>query len=216
MPRPLRLDIADFPYHVMNRAYSRWTLFQSETEFSHFETLLMQTAITYSMRVLAYCLMTNHWHLVLWPREDGALSRFMQRLTMTHSQQLHATRGTSGNGHIYQGRYKSVPIQTDDHLATACRYVERNPLRANLVNRAELWRWSSLKDPRPTWLEDWNATPCDSWIDIVNEPQTTEEEKAVSGAMKKNRPFGTPAFVRETAKRYHLEQTLRNPGRPRA
>ena len=96
------------------------------------------------MRVLAWCVMSNHWHLVLWPRGDGDLSEFMRWLTVTHTQRWHAAHHTSGTGPLYQGRFKSFPIQEDDHLLTVLRYVERNPLRANLVKRADEWRWSSL------------------------------------------------------------------------
>ena len=89
------------------------------------------------MRVLAWCVMSTHWHLVLWPREDGDLSEFMRWLTVTHTQRWHAAHRTAGTGPLYQGRFKSFPIQEDDHLLTVLRYVERNPLRANLVEEAD-------------------------------------------------------------------------------
>ena len=96
------------------------------------------------MRVLAYCFMPNHFHLLLWPRGDGDLSQFMQWLTLTHTQRWHAHHHTAGSGHLYQGRFKSFPVQSDDHFLTVCRYVERNALRAGLAVRAEDWRWGSL------------------------------------------------------------------------
>ena len=85
------------------------------------------------MRLLAYCLMPNHFHVLLWPREDGDLSRFMSWLTMTHTQRWHAHHRTAGTGHLYQGRFKSFSVQSAEHFLTVCRYVERNALRANLV-----------------------------------------------------------------------------------
>ena len=88
--------------------------------------------------------MPNHWHLVLWPRQDRDLSRFMGWLTLTHTQRWHAHRGTGGTGHVYQARFKSFPVQADEHFLTVCRYVERNALRAKLVKRAADWRWCSL------------------------------------------------------------------------
>ena len=96
------------------------------------------------VRLLAYCVMPNHWHLVLWPRKDGDLSRFVGWLSLTHTQRWHAHRHSAGTGHVYQGRFKSFPVQEDDHLLTLCRYVERNALRSGLVRKAELWRWGSL------------------------------------------------------------------------
>src|SRR5262249_23193729 len=95
-------------------------------------------------RLLAFCLMPNHWHLVLWPEQDGELSRYLHRVTMTPTQRWHAHHHTTGTGPLYQGRFKSFPVQADEHLLTVCRYVERNPLGAGLVRRAEHWRWSSL------------------------------------------------------------------------
>lgn len=88
--------------------------------------------------------MPNHWHLVVWPRCDGELSKFVGWLTLTHTQRIHAHRHNVGRGHIYQGRYKLFVLATDDHYLSVARYVERNPVRANLVKRAELWRWNSL------------------------------------------------------------------------
>src|SRR5207244_11561664 len=95
-------------------------------------------------RLLSYCLMPNHWHLMLWPREDDELTAFVRWLTHTHTMRWHAHYHTAGTGHLYQGRFKSFPVQTDEHFLTVCRYVERNALRARLVPRAEDWRWSCL------------------------------------------------------------------------
>ena len=99
------------------------------------------------MRLLAYRLMPNHFHLLFWPREDGDLSTFM-RATMTHTQCRHAHHGSAGTGHLYQGRYKSFPVQSDEHFLTVCRYVERNSRGSNLVQCAEEWKWGSLSARR--------------------------------------------------------------------
>ena len=98
--------------------------------------------------LLAYCIMPNHWHLIVWPRQDGELSRFVGWLTLTHTQPRHAHRHTRGNGHVYQGRFNSFPVQCDEHFLTACRYVERNALRANLVTRAENFESPGLDNVR--------------------------------------------------------------------
>jgi putative transposase len=108
-----------------------------------FERVLAQACERVSMRLLAYGVMPNHWHLVVWPRGDGDRSRFMNRLTLPHTQRWHQHRHTVGEGHVYQGRLKSFPVETGEHLLTVGRYVERNPVRAGLVVRAEQWRWSS-------------------------------------------------------------------------
>ena len=131
-------------YHVWNRANGRQGIFEKVEDYEAFDRVLMAAHERVSMRTVAYCVMPNHWHLVLWPRRDGDLSRFMGWLTLTHTQRWHAHHQTAGTGHLYQGRFKSFPVQNDDHMLTVCRYVERNPLRAGPVVRAETWRWSSL------------------------------------------------------------------------
>src|SRR5205814_6203726 len=138
-------------YHVMNRTWGKIELFEDETDYAAFERVLAEAiGRVRGMRVCAYCLMPNHFHLVLWPSRDGQLSRFMQWLTMTHTQRWHAHRRSAGRGHLYQSRFKSFPIEQDHHFLSVCRYVERNPLRARLVRAAGNWRWSSLaarRDP---------------------------------------------------------------------
>jgi len=88
------------------------------------------------MRILAYCLMPNHWHRVLYPRADGDLAKFMQRITLTHTQRYHSKSRTVGYGHIYQDRYKSLPVESGRDFLALVRYVERNANRAALVKRA--------------------------------------------------------------------------------
>jgi putative transposase len=144
MGRPLRAAPGELVYHVLNRANGRQRLFEHDGDYAAFERVLHEARERVAMRLLAYCVMPNHWHLVLWPYRDGDLSRFLGWLTLTHTQRWHAYRQTVGTGHLYQGRFKSFVVQTDDHLLSVCRYVERNAVRAGLVERAEAWRWSSL------------------------------------------------------------------------
>ena len=131
-------------YHVPNRGVARLALFEKEGDYEAFERVLSEALLEHPTRLLGYCIMPNHWHLVLWPRKEGELTEFLRWLTHTHVMRWHAHFGTSRTGHLYQGRFKAFPIQTDDQLYTVLRYVERNPLRAELVDRAENWRWSSL------------------------------------------------------------------------
>ena len=143
MGRAPRVDERNLVYHVLNRANSRRTIFSIPDEYRHFELLLKEAVEKFDMRLLAYVLMPNHWHLILYPKADGDLSFFMQWLTLTHTQQYHVWKETTGYGHIYQGRYKSFLIQEDQYLATAIKYVERNPVRAKLAKRVENWKWGS-------------------------------------------------------------------------
>lgn len=127
MGRPLRAAPGGLVYHVLNRANGRQALFDDDGDYAAFERVLSEAQKRIAMRLLAYCVMPNHWHLVLWPHRDGDLSRFISWLTLTHTQRWHAYRQTVGTGHLYQGRFKSFVVQTDEHLMTVCRYyVERN------------------------------------------------------------------------------------------
>src|SRR5262249_39193998 len=158
-------------------ANARLAIFTKEGDYEAFVRVLAEAIARHKMRLLAYCLMPNHFHLVLWPRRDGDLSRFMGWLTLTHTQRWHAHHQTAGTGHLYQGRFKSFPVQCDEHLSTVCRYVERNALRAGLVARAEAWRWGSLwwwTKPQPSDsapgvpLTPWPMDRPANWIARVN------------------------------------------------
>ena len=129
MGRPLRAATGGLVYHVLNRANARLPIFENMDDYLAFETILAEAKLRQNMRILGYCLMPNHWHLLLWPREDPDLSDFTGWLTLTHTQRWHAHRHNAGTGHLYQGRFKSFPVQGDDHFYTVCRYAERNALR---------------------------------------------------------------------------------------
>src|SRR5437660_7839987 len=140
MGRPLRASEGGFVYHVLNRANARLPLFRKDGDYEAFERVLAEAQVQVPMRLLSYCVLPNHWHLVLWPEADGALSRFVGWLTLTHTQRWHAHYHNAGTGHLYQGRFKSFPVQADEHFLTLCRYVERNAVRAGLVQSAWSWR----------------------------------------------------------------------------
>ncbi len=222
MPRNARVDVGGLAYHVLNRANGRVRLFLDDDEYAGFEGLLLRGIERHAMRVLGFCLMPNHWHLVVWPREDGDLSTFMQWLTVAHTQRTHAVRNTAGQGHLYQGRFKSFLVGTDDHLLTVIRYVERNPLRAGFVRRAEDWRWSSLWHRCHTSHEARRALAADGpvpipsgWKQWVNEPQTEAELEALATSIARARPYGAEEWVEQQAAAHGLISTLRPRGRPR-
>ena len=144
MPRTARVAPGGMLFYVLNRGVGRMRLFLKDADFEAFERVIEKTLVTRPMRICAYLLMSNHWHFVLWPERDGDLGAFMQKLTITHVRNWQENRRRVGYGHLYQGRYKSFPVESDEHFYHVVRYVERNALRANLVDRAEEWRWSSL------------------------------------------------------------------------
>ena len=206
---------------MLNRAVARLTLFEKDEDYAAFERVLAEAMEKHRTRLLSYLVMPNHWHMVIWPRKDGELTEFVRWLTHTHVMRWHAHYGTSGTGHLYQGRFKSFPVETDAHFYTLVRYVERNALRANLVKRAEDWRWSSLwrrAHGEPETLEllhRWPLPEPKDWLRLVNRPQTEAELKAVRECVRRGSPYGTGQWRLRTAKRLGLEWTLRPRGRPR-
>ncbi|MBI1830668.1 MAG: transposase [Planctomycetes bacterium] len=222
MPRHARVAPGGFVYHALNRAVARLPLFQKDEDYRAFERVLVEAMAKHPTRVLAYCLMPNHWHFVLWPEGDQDMTAFLRWLTHTHTQRWHAHYDTAGTGHLYQGRYKAFPVQEDEHFYTLIRYVERNALRAGLVKRAEEWAWCSLAhriqgddDPIGKLLHPWPLpTPAD-WLKRVNRVETQAELEALHGSVQRSRPFGSAVWQQRTAKQLGLESTLRNQGRPR-
>ncbi len=221
MPRIPRVDIKDTVYHVINRANARLPIFFKEQDYQLFESILENGRERFDTRILAYCLMPNHFHLVLQPREDGGLQKFMQWVTVTHTQRWHSQNKTIGSGHLYQGRYKSFIIQEDNHLLAAIRYVERNPLRANIVRKAENWNFSSLYRRtfpekfklRKRILSDWPIEVPKDYISFVNESQTDEEISQIRYSVNRGKPFGSREWTYKIIKAFGLESTIRNRGR---
>ena len=189
MPRRPRADTGGYVYHVLNRAVGRALIFHKDGDYTAFERVLRQAKDKVTIRLLAYSLMPNHFHLVLWPRHDGELSDFLHWLTLTHTMRWHAHYHSSGTGPLYQGRFKSFPIQEDDHLFTVCRYVERNPLRAQLVPRAEAWPWSSLARRAEgrglDLLDGWPLPVPLDWRERVNGIETASDLAALRRSVRR-------------------------------
>lgn len=221
MARALRHAPGGMVYHVLNRANGRQPIFRKDADYAAFERILDQVAERVGMRVLAYCLMPNHWHLILWPRRDGDLSNFMRLVTQTHAQRWHVHRRSAGSGHLYQGRFKSFAVSTDEYFLTVCRYVERNALRARLVARAEEWQWSSLwrrehGDANANkLLSEWPVDRPRQWVGRVNKPETAAELADLRRSVNRGTPFGEISWVRRTAEKLNLHSSLRPRGRPR-
>ena len=217
MPRTARASVGGVCYHVLNRGNGRAKVFRKEGDFAAFLDLIAEANERLPLRLLGYVLMPNHFHLVLWPHGDGDLSRWMQWLLTSHVRRYHRHYG--GSGHVWQGRFKAFPIEQDEHLLTVLRYVERNPLRANLVRRAEEWNWSSLSwrpsRRRPKILANW-PVPCPrNWLSLVHEPQNDLELNALRHSIARGAPYGGERWSQRIAEQLGLESSLRPRGRPR-
>jgi putative transposase len=217
MPRTARGDLAGYCYHALNRGNGRARVFHDDDDYHDFVRLLRQACARVPMRLLSFCVMPNHFHVVLWPHGDGDMGRWMQWLLTTH---VHGYRKRyRGSGHVWQGRFKAFPIEEDEHLLTVLRYVERNPLQANLVQRAEHWAWSSLPlwldPPLLTWLDTGPVARPPNWLEHVAAPQTDGELARLKLSVERGAPYGQAEWLERTAARLGLESTLNPPGRPR-
>lgn len=208
-----------FVYHVLNRATARLTLFRKPGDYHAFLGVLGEALQRHPTRMLAYCLMPTHWHFVLWPEADNQLTTLLRWLTLTHSVRWQKHSRCVGSGHVYQNRLKAFAVAEDDRLYAVLRYVERNPLRAGLVQRAERWAWSSLANrvaggESASWLHPWPVPMPEQWVPYVNEPQTEAELAAVRCSVIRGRPYGPEAWVAATVRQLGLEATMRSRGRP--
>ena len=221
MGRPVRTAKGGVIYHTLNRANAGLTIFACDQDYASFEGTLREATSWQPMRLLAYCLLPDHFHLLLWPRDDGDLSHFMRWLTLTHTQRWHLEHGTTGCGHLYQGRFKSFPVQPNEHFLTVCRYVERSGLPPAWRRRAEEWRWGSLwqrhaRNSAPTLpLSLWPVASPTDWTRHVNGPLSGSEEGAVERSIRRGQPFGGPRWQARIAKELGLGSTFRPRGRPR-
>ncbi len=198
----------------------RMQVFEKAGDYEAFKRVLKETLEEAPMRVCAYCLMPSHWHILLWPERDGDLARFMQRLTITHVQRWQENRHYVGLGHVYQGRYKSFPLEEDEHFLAVARYVERNALRANLVvaRNSGAVRVSGgvvveLRRTRRSWPRGRWRFRKTGWSES-NRADNESELEALRRSVQRGRPYGATEWQKRIAKRLGLESAYRSPGRP--
>jgi putative transposase len=219
MPRTARAAPGGIVYHCLNRGNDRKPIFHKNTDFDAFLKLLGEAKQRYSVKLLAFCLMDNHWHLSVLPQKDDDLSNFFGWVCNAHVRRYRQHYHTAGQGHLYQGRFKSFPVNDDPHLLIMHRYVEANALRAGLVSAAQHWPYSSLHhhlngDPRRL-LDEWPLQRPADWVEFVNEPPGESELSTLRENVQRSRPLGDEAWVSAMAKRLGLEFTLRPRGRPK-
>jgi putative transposase len=205
-------------YHVINRGNARAEVFHTADDYAAFVRLLREADERLPIRLIGYCLMPNHFHLVVWPRADGDLSRWMQWLMTSHVRRYH--RVYESSGHVWQGRFRAFPVQSDEHLLSVLQYVESNPIRARglRVRRAENWLWSSaskkLPADGPHLVPGPTPRPA-KWSALLNDGQDDVELEALRQSVNRGTPYGSPRWQQNTAKKLGLGSTMRPRGRPR-
>jgi len=221
MPRPPRTIEDNATYHVLNRANARIKIFEKEKDYLSFEKVLVEAKEKYPMRILAYCLMPNHWHFVLHPKQSKDLPIFMRWLTLTHTQRWLVHRNMIGYGHLYQGRYKSFPVQKDSYFIQVCKYVESNAYRANLSKKADEWRWSSAwirkygNQEQKQILSDWPIPITSDYTAWLNERDNDKVLVDLRDSVNRGKPFGSEDWIIKMVEKLKLKSTLNPRGRPR-
>jgi putative transposase len=224
MPRPLRPIAAGLVYHVINRGNNRQKVLRKAADFEAFLRALADLKERKAFELYGYCLLSNHFHLLLRPT-GASISRIVQSLLVSHTQRYH--KHYASGGHVWQGRFKSPVIQDDGHLLNVLRYIEANPLRAEIVPRAEEYRWSSygrhglgqaneLIDPLAPYEELGTKpeTRQRKWAEKVHLPMDGRTLASIRRANATGLPYGEPKWVERLAKRLELDLTIRPRGRP--
>ncbi|HEY4233979.1 MAG TPA: transposase [Lacipirellulaceae bacterium] len=225
MPRPLRPIADGLVYHLVNRGNNRQAVFRKPADYAAFLAALGELKERKPFKLYGYCLMSNHFHLLLRPTGDS-VSRIVQSLLISHTQRYHKHHGSGG--HVWQGRFKSPVIQNDEHLLTVLRYIEANPLRAGIVENAADCHWSSyavhglgavdqLVDRLSTYeeLSPSAKTRQRKWAVKVHQPLAEAMLARLRLSTTSGLPLGEKAWVARLAKRLDLDLTIRPRGRPR-
>jgi putative transposase len=220
MPRTKRTCPGGYVYHVLNRSNGRLRIFKKPADFEAFERILAEGIERFKIRLTGYCLMSNHWHFLLWPRRDDEVSVFMHWLTVTHTQRWHAAHRTAGMGHVYQGRFKSFSVQSGSHYLTVLRYIEQNPLRKGMVKTSTDWPWSSLAvrqgiDKARLRISAGPVPLPPQWGRLVDLLPNEPDLKKLENCMRRGCPYGHEDWIDKVVKEMDLESTLRPRGRPK-
>lgn len=225
MPRPLRPIDDGLIYHVINRGNNRQPVFLKQEDFEAFLRALAELKERKPFKLYGYCLLNNHFHLLLQP-VGTSVSRIMQSLLVSHTQRYH--QHYQSGGHVWQGRFKSPVVQNDEHLLTVLRYIEANPLRAKIVARAEDYSWSSyrhhglgetneLLDPLISYedLSPYPGVRQRKWGAMVHRPFKEQTLAAIRRSNETGLPYGDATWIKRLAKKLDLDLTIRARGRPR-
>lgn len=216
MPRIARGESVGGIYHVINRGNMRMQVFDDAEDYGYFLMLLQKGLKREAIELHAYCLMPNHFHLLLVPLAEGSLSRFMHWVMTSHVRYYHRKNKTSG--HIWQGRYKSFMVQKESYYLSLLRYIEANALRAKLVNEAGAWiygsLWERITKQRCLLDKSLIALPSD-WALHVNTPLHEEELTNVRNSVNRQSPLGELEWVEKMAEKFGLTATLNPRGRPK-
>jgi putative transposase len=225
MPRKARVIVPNCPHHIVQRGHNRNAVFISDQDYAYYLENLIEAKRDFGIKVYAYCLMTNHVHLVVDPgNEIASISYLMKRLAARQTRYVNKLERRTGS--LWEGRYKVSPIETDSYLLACCRYVELNPVKAGMVESPEDYRWSSYRS-KVEGVQQWlDIDPCyqalatsllkcgEAYRSFVKSPSSSSVEKVIQQAIQRNQLTGSNRFVDEIEQRIGVRVEFRNMGRP--
>lgn len=220
MPRQARVAPGGTIFHVLNRSMGTAPLFRKQAEYAAFEQIMLEAQEMHPTRILGWCLLKRHWHMVIWPRKDGELTAFVRWMSHTHAVRCHAANGTAGDGQVYEGRYRSFPVERAAAWSLL-RFVERSALTAGMAKNAHDWRWGSLwvrRHPEVqshTLLSDALGSVPEGWVRSVNAKVDGKELENFELSVQRGRPFGSERWQMQACRKWGMEHTMRPRGRPR-
>ncbi|WP_460079716.1 transposase [Pseudomonas sp. H3_H05] len=228
MPRMGRIVIPNYPHHIVQRGHNRQVVFAVAEDYQRYLTDLRELKDAFGVKVYAYCLMTNHVHLLLAPGESVAgLGQLMKALAARATRYRNRLEGRSGT--LWESRYKSSVVQSDSYLLACCRYIELNPVRARMVADAADYPWSSYRirvgdmpdshwlnaDPCFVALGNTSAERCRRYEEFVRQAVPADEIRLIRDSLQRGQLTGTSRFVDEVERIVGVRIEQRGQGRPR-
>ena len=220
MPRISRVVAIGYPHHITQRGNYRQEIFFDNGDRQKYLSLLQAESTRYKLKLLAYCLMANHVHFIVVPERKDSMGNVFKYASMKYSQYFNKKIGNKG--HLFQGRYFSS-IMDERHMMVCARYIERNPVRAEIVKDACDWNWSSAKEHcglkedsfGVNQLFQYMGDDYGKWKDFIAESDNLEDIIEIRKQTKKGRPLGETNFVKRLEKKLNRSLILRPRGRPK-
>ena len=227
MPRTARVVIPNYPHHLIQRGHNRQTVFASDEDYLYYLSNLAEWKQAYECKVYAFCLMTNHVHLIVDPGDNpDAIGKLMKRVAGRQTRYVNRLEDRTGT--LWEGRFKSSPIDNNRYLLACCRYVEMNPVFAGICEDPADYRWSSCSvktgnqviswldfDPLYLGLGATTEERSRNYRSFLREVISDEERSVILGAVTRGQLTGGASFVDEIEKKLERRIELRRPGRPK-
>ncbi len=219
MPRVARIVVKGYPHHIVQRGNNRQNVFFDEQDKNYYLGLLKKYSEDCGCKIHAYCLMTNHIHSLMVPQQDNSLAKTMQKVSLRYTQ--HINKKLKRTGRLWECRFHSAVVDTEGYLWAVCRYIERNPVRAGMVELPEDYKWSSAKFQvtdqecdflEPVWKDSDDREEYKKFLNTLGEK---EEIEMVKKRTYEGKPIGTVQFIENIAELLGIEISTRPKGRPR-